>query len=309
MSVKKNLTHLNDPNKENRFQLLKKWVIQYSSFNNFIKEIWLQEEKINKNPHLRKNLEGLFPSFECLIYSNHQLILQILEERSFEWHDEYLTVYQDILLQLKKENSTRTKELMKFLASTKVGIQASFYEKAIAKFNDKVSILEFSLLNIIRSQYKKDTDNLDEWANQATEIIKEFIEKPSQSSAEYTIYQLPLLGLLWHKEQPTDFIYKCIDLSFYEIDSKDSPELHQHLQLYFRNALVELCERSAWKMLSKIKRYTSGWSNEYFKTIFSFQSMQIYTEQINQAEKILQEEQLNENVSEKIKKLDKLTNS
>lgn len=273
------------PQYDRHIQSLKAWIDQQNiSWNHLFLSLWTSAKELDENASLTIMLQDTFTGEGGNLFTNKELILQILEEQPFDWHnqDKYMTLYEQTLEDLLP--SPVAESLMKFLAGIRVGIRPDFFRSIQKQITDQDQLLELQLLSVLRSQQLNDTEQLNNWTVAAKATIAKYNHKASSDNWLNAVYQLPILGLLLYKNKPGEFLKYCRDVS-YAVQPIDGYEkLNRHLQLYYRNAVLKVCKNNAWQLLAEIKKHNTGWAADFFDWSLQAPSMQGYADQLAQWE-------------------------
>lgn len=278
---------------------LNQWVCQTEEpFGSFLKKLWLDIEYLNENEHLSKVLVPFFSSIDFTLYTNNELVIKLLEKADFEWHNKYLEHYQNVLGQLiEQDQMGMARSLIKLLIKTKVGINDDFLEQKLKSSSiSEIVKLELKLLNLIRNKAMGNQQMIEVIEKKAQKITEN-----SSSSAEIqrAIYQLPILGFLWHENKPKDFLYKCISVSLRSPENEQiDNRLQEHLELYLKNALLDLCKRKAWNVIERSLATNYGWFTKMIEHVFEYPSMESYYLEFEKTKQQAQKKILHKSIKE-----------
>ena len=264
-----------------RIQAILNWAKQHKgSWNTVFPYLWSNIEELNKDSLLTETLRNISEDEDSSLFTNQELIVQILEEQPFDWHnqDRYLNLYEQTLEELLPYPTAG--RLMKFLASIRIGVRQVFFESIRKRISDQELLLELQLLCVMRSKTLKETKELEIWVKQAESAIQAYSDKANAENWSRAVYQLPVLGLLLYKDKPRDFLQYCMDVSYAVQPIDRYAKLSRHLKLYYRNAVLKVCKNKSWYILAEFKKHNKGWAADFFEWSFQAPPMETYADQL-----------------------------
>ncbi len=254
------------------------------NFNDFLVALWRNDESIHKHKSLNEFVHDQVSATDRLVFSLQEILIKTLEEQPYSWHNLQLPTYQSVLESLYQFKKAFTLG-KKFLAKTKVGITQDFFSKMIKKNEDDYQLkMDLGLLAIIRDDMQDNEENLKNWERFFSKKVDSCIETEREEYCILSLYSLPPLAYLWCKRSPEKVLKKClaIDLMY---DQEPEPAVLNHLAVYFRKSIINLCNKQEWENLVKIKNTARlGWVKELIEDVLNHPALEELSEQLEQKE-------------------------
>lgn len=200
------------------------------------------------------------PTYSLL--SDQEIIILLLSNLSRQWHLNQRESYQKLLEENHKEHISNTRSLMQFLANIGLGITDSCLKKLEKNDLKAETLLELQILNVINAIQEDNTKRLEYWKERCYNQIHKLENINDKKRYKDAVYCLPVLGAIIYKKEPKKFIYQCIPFSFSDGEEPtiEDKYLISHINVYFRNSILQLCKQGRIEDLVQIDKDCYGWS-------------------------------------------------